>query len=189
MGVPLLSRRFQRAQPLQKVNHAVPSAGLIVVSAQALREGARRFDHALAIVEIGTSAILFAATARSMRAMRRPGDSRHYAHGIDGIDLCAAAILLAEAAERWHTKHHLARPTILTALVTLALGLSHGRIGDLHSRRRALKITSDGIRVGGRPFNAFTARWKDIAAISLTERFGEIRTGTGRVRLAPPPSP
>lgn len=181
--VPLLSRRLNRAQLLQKFNHAIPAMGLIVAGLQALKAGARGFDLALAIVEIGTSVLLVATIARSIRDARRKLTRRpQHAHGIDWVDIWAAAVLFVEAAERWHLHHHIARPLILTALLTLGMGLSHGRITAFRHRRRSLRISTEGLYVSGRPFSTFTAPWRDIAAIVIAERSAEIRTRTGRVR-------
>ena len=74
--VPLLSRRLNRAQAMQKINHAIPAMGLIVAGVQALKEGARGFDLALAIVEIGTS-VLLVATLAAIR-LRRPRPISYY---------------------------------------------------------------------------------------------------------------
>jgi hypothetical protein len=186
--VPLLSRRLERALAVQKLNHAVPTVGLVAAGMQALKNGARGWDLALACVEIGTSVLLVVTIARGVRAARKT-DARgkethrpHHLHRIDWIDIWAAAVLFAEAAERWHLRHHIARPTILTALLTLGLGLSHGRITAFRRRRRSLRISAEGIYVGGRPFSAFSAPWRDIAAIVVDRRAGEIRTRSGRVR-------
>ncbi len=181
--VPLLSRRHQRGQAVQKLNHALPAAGLIATGLQALRDGARGFELALAAVEIGTSAVLVAMIVRSVREARRHGThGLHHAQGVDWVDIWAAAVLFAEAAERWHLKHHVPRPTLVTALVTLGMGLFHGRITGFGRRRRGLRLTDDGIYVGGRPFAGFSAKWPDVTAIAITERTAEIRTRTGRVR-------
>ena len=181
--VPLLSRRMNRAQAMQKLNHAVPTVGLVVAGVQALKEGAGGFDLALAIVEIGTSVVLVATIARSIRDARKGGNREtQRAHGIDWVDIWAAAVLFVEAAERWHLRHHIARPLILTAFLTLGLGLAHGRMTAFRHRRRSLRISAEGIYVGGRPFNTFRSQWNDIAAIVVTERSAEIRTRNGRVR-------
>lgn len=181
--VPLVSRRLNRAQAMQKLNHAVPAMGLIVAGVQALKEGARGFDLALAIVEIGTSVVLVATIGRSIREARKGGKREpQHAHGIDWVDIWAAAVLFAEAAERWHLRHHIARPLILTAFLTLGLGLFHGRMTAFRRRRRSLRISTEGLYVSGRPFSTFTAPWRDIAAIVIAGRSAEIRTRTGRVR-------
>jgi hypothetical protein len=178
----LLSRRLQRAQLIQKLNHAIPAMGLLFAATQALAEGARGWDLGLAIVEVVTTVMLAATLFQTIRTVRNEPSHAHSAHGIDWIDMWAAAVLFAEAAERWHLKHHIARPTLLTALVTLALALFHGRIMGVAQRRRALVLSDQGISVGGRPFQRFRAAWDDIAAISVTQQAAEIRTRTGRVR-------
>ena len=180
--VPLQSRRLERAQLLQKVNHAIPAAGLLVAGTQALTEGAHGVALALAAVEIGTSAMLLFTLARGFRELRRGSAVHRAAHGVDWIDIWAAGVLFVEAAERWHLTHHLSRPTILTGIITLALGLFHDRISARIQRRRAVRITAEGIYVGAKPFRGLKARWPDIASISITGQVAEVRTRTGRVR-------
>lgn len=181
--VLLQSRRLERAQLLQKINHAIPAAGLLVAGTQALTEGAHGVALALAAVEIGTSAMLLFTLARGFRELGQRGPTAHRAaNGVDWIDVWAAGVLFAEAAERWHLTHHLSRPTILTGVITLALGVFHDRISAKIRRRRAVKITAEGIYVGAKPFRGLKARWPDIASISIAGQVAEVRTRTGRVR-------
>jgi len=183
VAVPLLSRRRERAQFVQKLNHVIPAAGLLVTGAQALTEGAGGFGLSLALVEIGTSAMLGVSVVRSLREMRRDRSAPHgHSHGVDWIDIWAAGVLFAEAAERWHVSHHIARPTILTGLVTLALGVFHDQIAAIHRRRRVLRITPHGIHIGDKPFRALSRSWHDIASISVSDQVVEVRTRGGRVR-------
>jgi hypothetical protein len=181
--VLLQSRRLERAQLLQKMNHAIPAAGLLVTGMQALGEGVEGAGLALAVVEIVTSAMLIVTFARGARSARQRGPRAHGpSHGVDWIDIWAAAVLFAEVAERWHLTRHLSRPTILTAIITLALGLFHGRIAASLQRRRAVRITADGIYVRARPFRGLTARWADVASISIAGQVAEVRTRGGRAR-------
>jgi hypothetical protein len=182
--VPLHSRRLKRALAAQKLNHAVPTIGLIASGAQALQHGARGFELALAIVEIVTSAFLIGSLVRSIRAARAAtmADQQHHPHGIDWVDIWAAGVLFAEAGERWHLHHHVARPIILNGLLTLALGFAHGRMTAFRQRRRSMRLTADGIDVPGKPFVSFRARWKDIAAVTVSNASAEIRTRHGRIR-------
>jgi hypothetical protein len=182
--VPLRSRRLKRALILQKLNHAVPTVGLIASGVQALGQGAERFGLALAIVEILTSAFLIVTLARTIRAARAPAAlSHHGSHGgVDWVDIWAAGVLFVEAGERWHLHHHLARPIILTALLTLALGLAHARVESFRRGRRAMRLTADSIRIPGKPFRSFDAAWAEIAAIEVNNASAQIRTHAGRVR-------
>ncbi len=179
--VPLLSRRLERGQILQKANHVLPAAGLLVTGVQAVMEGVRGFGLALALTEIATSAMLMMTIVRSLKATARTAVHGH-AHNVDWIDIWAAAVLFAEVGERWHLKHHISRPTVLTAVLTLALGLFHERIAALGRRRRSVRITADGIHVGGKPFRSFNATWGEIASVSVAGQVAEIRTRSGRVR-------
>ena len=110
------------------------------------------------------------------------GTRSHDAHGVDWIDIWSAGILFAEAAERWHVRHHIARPTILTALVTLAFGLFHGRLLAFARQKRGLRITeqaclSPAVRFAGSGRDGPRSRQS-----SLGERSVEIRTRAGRLR-------
>jgi hypothetical protein len=181
--VPLRSRRRQRASALQKVQHAVPAAGLTAAGVHALATGVHGLELALAIVEVVTSVLLVGAIVQSFRAASARGRERaHGGHGIDWADVWAAGVLFAEAAERWHLTHHIARPTIVTGLVTLGLGLFHGRIAARQAGRRVLRVDDTGVYVRARPFRGLHARWTDIAHISVTGDKAEIRTRAGRVR-------
>jgi hypothetical protein len=182
--VPLRSRRRQRALALQKAQHAVPAAGLIAAGAGALGSGAEGLDLALALVEIVTSVLLIGTIVRGFRAARasRPNGSHHAHGGVDWADIWAAAVLFAEAGERWHLTQHIARPTILTAIVTLGLGLFHGRLAARQGRRRSLRVDDAGVYVGGRPFGTFRARWPELADISFRGNVAELRTRAGKVR-------
>ena len=181
--VPLQSRRVKRALTVQKLNHAVPTVGLIFSGVQALQHGAQGFELLLAVVEIVTSAFLIVTLARSIRAARAAAPPAHRTHAhIDWVDIWAAGVLFAEAGERWHLRHHIARPIILNALLTLALGLAHGRMDAFRRRRRAMRLTADGIHIAGKPFRSFTARWGEIAEVTMADSSAEIRTHAGRVR-------
>ena len=182
--VPLHSRRLKRALVAQKLNHAVPTVGLIASGFQALQHGARGFELGLAIVEIVTSAFLIGLLLKAIRAARSetPPPERAHRHGVDWVDIWAAGVLFAEAGERWHLRHHLARPIILNALLTLALGLMHGRMTAFRQRRRSMRLTDEGICIPGKPFMSFRARWKEVTAVNISDTSAEIRTRPGRVR-------
>jgi hypothetical protein len=45
-----------------------------------------------------------------------------------------------------------------------------------------MRLTDEGILVPGKPFMSFRARWKDIAAVRLSDASAEIRTRQGHVR-------
>jgi len=181
--VPLHSRRLRRALTLQKLNHAVPTVGLVVSGVQALQHGARGFELALALTEIVTSAFLIGSLVKNIRAARRHAVPEAVHHGgVDWVDVWAAGVLFAEAGEQWQLKHHLARPIILNALLTLVLGFTHGRMAALRHRRRAMRLTDTGIHVAGKPFMAFRATWTDIASVTVGDASAEIRTRAGQIR-------
>lgn len=181
--MPLESRRRERALAVQKLNHAVPAVGLLMVGGQALLAGVHGLELALAVIEVVASALVVATIGHSARQARAHGRAGlHHGHGVDWVDIAVAALLFVEAFEKWHAKHHIARPTILLGFITLALGLFHGRLMARTAGRRSLHVSDGGISVGGPPFRALRAGWHDIASITVTPAHGEIRTRAGRIR-------
>jgi hypothetical protein len=169
LSIPLVSIRRQRAQRVQKVQHALPAVALLVAGAQGLLHGEHGFALALAVFEIGVSALLLRSLVKELREARHPHHAGHDSHGVDWFDVFAAGVLTAEALEHWHTHHHLPRPTLLLAAVTLVLGLFHGRIAARAARRRHLRIDAAGIRIRGRFFRRFFASWTDLERIDLDD--------------------
>jgi hypothetical protein len=168
-------------QLVQKVEHAAPVAALLGHAFSTLRSEPHGFPLLLAVIEIVASALLVISLARAFRAVgRTPAPTSHHRH-IDWVDISVAGVLAVEALERWHSKHHIAGPTILTAIVLLVLGLFHDRIGRAQ-RRRSLRVGDEELYIGGRPFMAFRARWDDIASIDIADRWATVRTRTGRQR-------
>ncbi|HYU31004.1 MAG TPA: hypothetical protein VEW48_02495 [Thermoanaerobaculia bacterium] len=163
--IRLRSRRRERAELLQKVQHAIPAGSLLMVGVQGLVQGERGFAPALAVAEVAISALLFRALIKAFRAARSGhGSHEEHAHGVDWVDVFVAGVLAVEAVEHWHTHHHLPRPTVLSAILVLALGLSHGRLNTFAGRKRALRIDGGGIRVGRRFFlRQFVAPWRHRA--------------------------
>lgn len=184
LSVPLRSKRRKRALALQKYQHAIPAVPLVFAGVRAIAHGERGFAFGLAIFEIVTSALLLGTVVHEIRKARRPpaASTPHAHHGVDWVHLFAAGVLIVEAVERWHLTHHWARPTLLTAAVTLGLGLGHGRIERYAEWRRALRIDDGGIYVGGAPFRAFRATWDELSSIAVGDRFARIRTRSGRER-------
>jgi hypothetical protein len=187
--VPMRSRRRQRAQAGQKLQHVIATAGLLTAAFMTLTHDPHGFELWLAVAEIITSAFLITTFARSLRGFlpgRRHVPPSHGAHthrGVDWVDIWAGGVLFVEAAETWRRTGHIWSPPFLAGVATLAIGLFHGRLASRRERQRSLRLTDDGLTIGARPpFNAFKAEWRDILSITTGEREAEIRTRGGRTR-------
>ena len=181
--IPLRSKRREKAQAFQKFQHAIPAVPLLMAGMQAIRNGEHGVALALGIFEIATSVALLGTVVWEIRAMRRPkAQTAHAHHGVDWVHIFAAAVLIAEVLEHYHLTHHIRRPTILTAIVTLGLGLGHGRLQRLSERRSALRVEDDEILIGGKFFRTFRARWADVTSIDVGEKYARITTQDGRQR-------
>ena len=184
--VPLHSRRRQRGALAQKLQHVIAGAGLFFSGIQSLSDGAHGLERTLAIAGMITAGLLIAAFAREARhlagARAAHAPDAPHTQSVDWIDIFAAGMLFAEAAEKYHLRGHIWRPETLAGLATLGVGLFHGRLAARKQRRRALWVTGDGVAVGNRFFGAFKGSWSEIAEISLTDREATIRTDDGKTR-------
>jgi hypothetical protein len=180
--VPLHSRRRQRAAIGQKLQHLIPAAGLLFGGAQSLIAGVEGFERVLAALGIVTSVLLMSAFGRHVRSMRE--SDPHAKHGIDWMDIWAAGVLFAEAAEKWRLRGHIWRPETLAALATLGIGLFHGRLAASKERRRSLRVSGTALSIGGRFrwSRPFIARWEEITGIEIGGRDATVRTRNGRSR-------
>jgi hypothetical protein len=182
LTVPLRSRRRRRALAVQKFQHAVPAVPLLFAGVAGLQSGERGAVFVLSLFEIGTSVLLLGTIVRAIKSARNRTAAAHGSHNIDWFHVFAAGVLLAEALEHWHLTAHWRRPTLLMALVTLGLGLLHGRLERRSEARRSLRIDDAGVFVGGRPFSAFHAAWSELASIDVDARRVRIVTKSGRTR-------
>ena len=157
----------------------------MIAGLDALRSHAEGLGLVLAIFEIGTSLLLLGTVVVEVRRLRAGAANAHAAHSSHGVDwfhIFAAAVMIVEIAEHYHLTHHWRRPTILLAIITLALGLLHGRVEAFSDRRRSLRLDDDGIYVGGKPWDSFRASWDDVESIDVGDRYGTIRAKGGRMR-------
>ncbi len=181
--IPLISRRRERGKLIQKFQHAVPAVPLLGAGIQGLMHGERGFALALAVAEIVTSALLLRSMGKELKEFfRHSHESDHHRHhGVDWFEIFAAGMLAVEALERWHTHPHLPRPMFLSAVVTLVLGLTHGRTAAAAARPWSLVLDSEGIRVGGRRLQRrFSVAWQDLERIDLDDRRAVIVARDGR---------
>jgi hypothetical protein len=171
IAIPLHTRRVQRGQFLQKLQHAVPSVVVFGEGVSHLQHDPHGVELALGLAEVGVSLLVIGSMIRGVRQLRaKPAaaiHAPHTTHGVDWIDLSLGAMLLVEAYAKYHATGRIARPTLVLAAAMFIIGFSHGRIAAWGSRRRELRVTDDGISVPGRFFTRTTLRWEDVAEIAI----------------------
>lgn len=193
LTVPLRSRRRQRAQLVQKLQHVFPAAVLLGAGFQEfLGAVPHGWGLALAITEIVVGLLMLGALARTAYGSRHllqrragPAHTPNHAHAaVEWENFIAAALVLAEGWEhRMHGGHHFPRPAILLAAVLVVTGLLHGRLMRAAERRRALRVDDEGLYMPGRKFQRkIEAKWADLASIELGERWAVVTTRMGRSR-------
>ena len=180
--IPLVSRRRERAQLFQKVQHGLPSLALLMHGFRGLEAGDQGLALVLSLAQIVTSVLVIGGIVQSIRRTARADGDGAAAHhgGIDWVDLFLGAMLATEAFSHQYSTGHLPRPTILGAIIMAMLGLLHGRITTYRSRRRSLTADESGLTIRGRFFSTFTATWPGIERIDIGDRYATITTREGR---------
>ena len=184
IAIPLHTRRLQRGQFLQKLQHAVPSLVVLGDGVSHLQHDPQGIDLALGVAEVGVSMLVIGTVIRGFRQLRaQPAaavHAPHSSHGVDWIDISLGAMLLVEAYAKYHANGHIARPTLLLAFAMFVIGFNHGRIAAWGSRRRELRVSDDGISVPGRFFSRTTLRWDEVAEIAIGPDKARVIPITGR---------
>lgn len=178
--MPLVSRRRERVQLFQKLQHAVPAPVLFGDGMSRLTGHAALWSTALGAAEVAASAVVIVALLRAIRDQRKPAAHVHHAHGVDWIDVFLGVMVLVEVLVHHHETGRIQRPSLLLGVTLIGLGLAHGWLFARAARRRALSVTDDGITVGQKFFRRFSVRWPDIAEIHVSEARGYVIARDGR---------
>ena len=88
--------------------------------------------------------------------------------------------MLVEVLVHHQETGRIQRPTLLLGATLIVLGLLHGWLITRASRRRALRVTDDGITVGKKFFRRFAVRWPDIAEIQVSAAQAYVIARDGR---------
>jgi len=184
--VPLVSRRRERLQVLQKVQHGVPALVVFLQGLDRILTGAGDWNRWLGTVEAFAAMLVLGAIGRTIGRLRwgthTPPRQRVHQSQIDWIDILLSLLLFAEVAAHYSETHRWRGPTLVLAVLTLAVGLLHGRLTEFSAKRHALRVTETRISVGGRFFSRFTAVFSEIDRIDITEKSAVIVLRDGRTK-------
>jgi hypothetical protein len=172
---------------MQKVQHGVPAVVVFYEGLDRIFTGAGDASRWVGTAEAFAGMLVLGALARAIGRLKwgaghTPPRQRVHLHQVEWVGVGLASLLFAEVAVQYYDTSHWRRPTILLAVVTLALSLLHGRLTAYMAKRRALRITDDGITIGGRLFGRFTARWSEIARIDLADKSAALVLKDGRTQ-------
>jgi hypothetical protein len=183
--VPIVSKRRERVQLAQKLQHALPAVVLLFEGfARMSRPGPLDPSRWLGAFEAGTSFLVLAAVARSVAGLRdgsAPPRRRHvHPSQVDGVDIALGLMLAIEVIVDRVEMGYWRRPSILLAVATLVVGLCHGRLATWSASRRAMRVTDAGVSVGTRFFRRRAFAWGEIERIDIEERTASIVGRDGR---------
>jgi len=159
----LEDRRVHAADWIQKFQHLLAGVPLLMVGIGKLAEGS---EISMALLEITIAFGVFVTFAKEAYTASK---GRHAAsHSpISWFDLAAGILLIFEAFHGHRVKPGYLRPQFLSGVVTLMLGLVHGRLHARRSRRRYLKLDESGLEFRNGPFRRFAFAWSDLASVDL----------------------
>ncbi|MFN8573108.1 MAG: hypothetical protein U0132_13745 [Gemmatimonadaceae bacterium] len=179
--IPLESRRRDRALLIQKLQHVLPSVFLLADGLERLGGEHSTGLVALAVTEVAVSVLVIGAFIRALRRLRHSSNEpagEHASHGVDWVDLFLGGMLITEALVHREETGHLPRPTVLLAVTVFVMGLLHGRVSAWATKRRALRVTEDGISIARRLRPRLDASWEAIDRIDLAATEARIVTRT-----------
>jgi hypothetical protein len=186
--IPLDDKRKRLGVWWQKLQHAVGGVPLLLAGVHRL-ESSGRADP-LAIAEIVVAGALLVMLARDLRAevagrsssSHAPAHSHGHPHaGPNWFDVVAGVMLIIESVQASHEggKPFYARPNFLLGIVTLVIGLLHGRIARRAMKRREIHFDDSGIRARLGRFRSFAVPWSEIRNITITAKNAVIQTAAG----------
>jgi len=185
--VPLVSRRRERVKLAQKFQHGVPAVAVFVEGLDRILNNAGDASRWIGTAEAFAGMLVLGAIARAIGRLRwgaghTPPRQRVHLHQVDWVDLMLAGFLFTEVGVHYYDTGHWARPTILLAVATLAVGLLHGRLTAFSAKRRVLRVTDDGIMIRERLFRGVSFRWAEIARIDTAEKTAAVVMKDGTTR-------
>ena len=159
-------KRRERAQLGTKVQHALGGVPLLLSGIQNFREVA---EVPVALLEIGIAVVVLTAFIKEVRAVLRPNaHSGHGSHSVVGwFDLAAAVLLIFEAFHSPHQKAAYLRPQFLSGVVTLGLGLFHGKLHAYQKRKCYLELNDSGLHCRLNRFRRFFIPRQQLASIDV----------------------
>jgi hypothetical protein len=178
-AIPVRYRRAQRAQFIQKLQHAIPSVVVLTGGIEHLRHEPHGFSLALGLAEVLVALLVIGTVIRGLRQLRS-GAHAHAHHGVDWIDISLGAMLLVEAYAKFQATADLPGPTVLLGVAMLFIGVMHGRIAAWGDRRLELRVDDAGISVPGRWFRRLTLAWSEVAEITVGPATARVIAVDGR---------
>lgn len=171
------------ADLLGEVQHV--TAGIPLLAVALPKIAAMGPDWPLAVAEAVIASVLLVMFARDLRGLvhKPQGHSRSSHAAIGWFDIAAGALLIFEAFHGHHVKPGYMRPAFVAGLATFGVGLVHGRLHALRTRRRYLKLDGNGVECRPGPFGRFAFAWATLASVDVSEKAAIFQTRSGRRRI------
>jgi hypothetical protein len=175
MIIYLHDKRWQVAQWLPKIQHLLGGFPLLIGGIQKLGDES---DRPIAVVEIAVALVVLVAFVKELHAELRSHGHSHSSFG--WFDLAAGGLLIFEAFHSPHHKPAYMRPQFLTGIITIGIGLLHGRLRSMNQRGRYLKFDDTGMQFRITRFRRLHIPWAKLTSIDVTGDFAVFVMAEGR---------
>lgn len=159
--IPIQDRARSVAAAAELVGHMAAAAGVLGAAASQLPVRTPGAALLLAL-ECAAGAALAVVIVREAR--QRFGESKERAHGRNWVSLFAGAVLLLD----WYLGVSGGGKIISPSLVAAGFAFMQPRLDALGERRRALRITSDGLDLRLGRLHRLHARWRDVLRVEAS---------------------
>jgi hypothetical protein len=154
-------KRWVAADLLSKLQHLSSGVPMLMIGVGKLADEAER---PMAALEIAVALGVFVTFAMEVYAAKNHSASHS---PVGWFDLAAGILLIFEAFHGHHVKPGYLRPPFFAGIVTLVLGLLHGRFHAFKKRRRYLKLDESGLEIRASRFRRISLAWADLASVDL----------------------
>jgi hypothetical protein len=109
------------------------------------------------------------------------GEQQHSPFG--WFDLAAGGLLIFEAFHGAVHKPGYMRPQFLSGVVTICLGLAHGKLAGIQERRRYVKLDETGVEFRLARFRRLHIPWKEVVSVDLVGNHAVFERPNGRHKV------
>lgn len=175
LTLPLHDRRQKMASRLEACQQAL-AVFLLLLAIRSRLASPSPADRVMAVAQGAAGLLLLVAIARELSGR----ESKH----VGWTNLLAGILLGLEWTDRITHGGKLVSPTLLTALVSLWLGLFQSRIHVWRSERRRVLIDGDGLDYRFL-YRRFRAAWTEVEAMESGSRALHLHTRAGKRHTIP----
>jgi len=180
--IPLLSRRGERWILLLRVSDALAAGALFNDGVQRFGYAMQPYSWALAAAELLASMIVLGTIVSAVVSTLRQRPHHSERVGVLAIswtDLSLSGMFAIDALGDYLETGRWSPFSVLVSVAMFVMAFMRAPIVSFVQRRRGLRMTKRGLRIGGR-LRVFAADWGELESINVGDRFAVLQPTEGR---------